>query len=211
LLVMGYKCLRSDVHINWTLPLYLSLMPGLAQVALARERLSRQGAKAWRWLPLGYATTVVCLVLAAVTMVYLLMLQSRLRLIPAFGPWPELAAAVENCEVRLEQKIRHEPLIIAEGKYRLASVLAFYRTPRKEGLRASDQITSQWVLEGPGLGFPYWTDRERWRMATHIIYVGNERNLPRLAGYFKRVEVVDEPGLKPFLEYRIAICEGWRK
>jgi hypothetical protein len=142
-------------------------------------------------------------------MTYLLTLQSRLKWISDFGPWPELARALESCEEQVENRIGHEPLIIIDGKYRLPSLLAFYRAPLEEKIRASDQTTSQWILEGPGLGFPYWTDRDQWLKQNYIMHMGDEQSLETLTNYFAHIEVLNEPRLQAFPKYRVALCEGW--
>ena len=130
---------------------------------------------------------------------YLMVLQPHVRLIAAFGPWHELSAIVEDCEDRLEAKTGREPLIVAEGKYRLASALAFY--PQLDGTRTPARRISR-----PANGFsaaggwasPIGTTAEDW-IGEDCIYVvdGTSADLFKAThGLFESVEVVDDPRLQ---------------
>lgn len=213
--VMAYKSLRYEVHINWTLPLFLSLFPALSHLFVVRLRQLRTAVERRRWSGAFEWTAMICILINVSLVIYLLALQPRLRWISAFGPWQELARIVEHHEDELERESGREPLIIAEGKYRLASVLAFYRRPIEHDVDASDYTTSRWIFGGKGLGFPYWTEREHWR-GRDCIYVVDDANddiLDETKTLFDSVEIVHDPrldrlGVKG--EYRIAICRGLR-
>ncbi len=207
--VMAYKSLSYGVHINWTLPAYLSLMPAGAHLALvaarrARLRGARRGA-----LRGVYWTAAVCMMINIAIAMFLLVGQPRLRVISAFGPWPELASVVEEYEDRMEAEGGHEPLIIGHGQYRLASVLAFYRTPLEEPESAAHFTTSQWLLDGRGLGFEYWTRPGDWLGKNCLIADFDENGLHDVRRRFERVEVSDDARLKS-LGYRLALCYGYR-
>jgi hypothetical protein len=210
LLALGHKALRYDVRLNWSLPLYAGLLPALAHTALARERLRRRRPAVRSWLPAGYGTVAACAAFGAIAVTFLFTLQPRLQWISAFGPWPALARALEAAEETVERQGPGEPLIVANGKYRLASVLAFYRSPLENTVRASDQTTANWVLEGQGLGFPYWHNAEAWRQAPRIIFIGPRGVLPELRRHFERIEPIHEPLLRTCPKYQIFLCEGWR-
>lgn len=210
--LMAYKSLRYEVHLNWTLPLFLSLMPALCQwfrvrmrasAAISRRRLS--GACVW--------TTGVCIAVNVGLLGYLLTLQPRMGWLSAFGPWRELAAAVEDVEDRLMIQTLREPLVIACGKYRLASVLAFYRTPLERDAVASRYTTSQWVLGRQGLAFPFWAEPWLWS-ADASIYVDDDPTavLADTQSTFRSVEVVDELSWQHGKKrYAIAVCRGWSR
>jgi hypothetical protein len=147
-------------------------------------------------------------------MFFLLVLQPRLEWIPAFGPWPELARIVEQHEDQLQSQTGKEPLIIGDGKYRLASVLAFYRKSIEMDGDAASGTTSRWVLDGEGLGFPYWFQTDKWNDAD-CIYVSNSARddiAKQVGPYFDSVEVLSDPRLKHLGRkgFGIAICRGLR-
>lgn len=208
LLVMSYKSLRYDIHLNWTLPLYLCVLPAITQLGISHWRSTREPLGGVTW-PRAIVTTMVgCLGANVLVLVYVLALQPRVGWIAALGPWRELAAAVEKEEERLEAETGHEPLIIGEGKYRLASVLAFYRTPLERRARASDFTTSQWIVGGSGLGYPYWVRQGQWGDSDCIL-VGGGHDIERFASRFRQFTVVNELQLD-HKDYQIAVGRGRR-
>jgi hypothetical protein len=141
-------------------------------------------------------------------LLYLLALQPRVGWISALGPWRELAAKVEAVEDRLEAQSAHEPLIIVADKYRLASVLAFYRTPLEREVRASDFTTSQWILGGRGLGYAYWANKDQW-IGHDCIVVEEGHDIEKYAAQFQEFQLVDE-FLLSRRTYQIGIGRGLR-
>jgi dolichol-phosphate mannosyltransferase len=206
LLVMAHKSLRYDIHLNWTLPAYLSLFPATIRLGLALWR--HRSATAGRLWQRAAATTVtLCLAINLLALGYVLVLQPRTGWISALGPWRPLAEEVERIENQLEARTGHEPLIVADGKYRLASILAFYRTPLEYTERASDQTTSQWILDGHGLGYPYWAPADRWRDRDYIL-VSEHSHLRQFASHFDRFEVVETFHPVGRKRYEISIAQG---
>jgi dolichol-phosphate mannosyltransferase len=199
LLLMGYKSLRYGIHLNWTLPAYLSVFPAVAQACLALWRSGRKklGGFALACRRIALATVVVCLNLNLLGLTYVLTLQPKTGLLAPLQPWRELAAAVQTVDDRLKAETSHEPLIIGADDYRLASVLAFYRTPLESNARASDFTTSQLILGGEGLGYPakssyfYWVKEDQW-IGCDCIVVDDQNDIVRFAPRFKKFEVVDE-------------------
>jgi dolichol-phosphate mannosyltransferase len=211
LLVMSYKSLRYDIRLNWTMPLYLSVLPAVIRLGLAQwRRVREKGLSGRRWHQAAFATVVVCLSVNVLAASYLLVLQPRTRWISAIGPWPELASAVEVIEERLEAETGEEPLIIGDGKCRLASILAFYRTPMEQGVRASDFTTSQWIVGGAGLGYPYWAPKDRWHDRACIV-VGDNNDIEGFASRFNQFDIVTNLHPIRAKEYHIAIGRGRRE
>lgn len=209
LAVMAYSSLRHTIHINWTLPAYLSLLPAVAHRAMIAARHARLkrgrrvGLRSLAW------TAAACTILNVGLLGYLLAGQPRLWTISAFGPWRELALLVEEYEERLEAETGQEPLIIADGKYRLASVLAFYRTPLEDRAPPAHFTSSQWLLKGSGLGYEYWFRPNDW-VGKPMVCVGHGPGLAgEIEGRFDRVEPIDDPRLKS-LGYEAALCYGYR-
>jgi dolichol-phosphate mannosyltransferase len=209
-LLMAQKSLRYDIHLNWTMPVYLSVMPAVCHLGLAAWRHGR-GLNRMRpfWRRAAVSTVIVCGGFNVLALSYLLILQDRTGWMSAVGPWPELAAAVEAIEQRLEAETGREPVVVAEGKYRLASVLAFYRTPLEGTVRASDYTTSQWLVGGIGLGFPYWAPASRWHESPMIV-VGETNHLAKFAEkfqHFQLASVLNAPGNRA---YGIGVANGRR-
>jgi dolichol-phosphate mannosyltransferase len=194
LLVMSYKSLRYGIHLNWTLPAYLIVLPAVAQMSLAQWRCAgkKLGGFAFVWRRAALATVAVCLILNVAGLLYVLALQPQTGLIASLRPWRELAARVETVDRRLKAETGREPLVIGADKYRLASVLAFYRTLLESEVRASDFTTSEWILSGgEGLGYPYWARADKW-IGCDCIVVDDQDDLGKYASRFKKFEVADE-------------------
>jgi dolichol-phosphate mannosyltransferase len=191
LLVMSYKSLRYGIHLNWTMPAYLSVLPAVAQMSMALRRCARKKLIGIIWHRAALATVVICLALNVLGLAYVLTLQPKTGLLAPLQPWHELAAAVQTVDVRLKAETGREPLIIGVDKYRLASVLAFYRTPLDSKVRASDFTTSGWILGGEGLGYPYWAKKNLW-IGCDCIVVDDQDDSGRFTSRFRRFEVADE-------------------
>jgi dolichol-phosphate mannosyltransferase len=206
LMVMAYKSLKDDIHPNWTLPAFLSVFPAVAQLTLVLWR-SRRKKKGWfSWQRAALTTAAVCLTLNVLALAFVLAVQPRTGLIPALRSWPELAMAVEKQEVRLKVETGRQPLVIGMDKYRLASVLAFYRTPLEDKMRASDSTTSQWIFGGEGLGFPYWTTADQW-IGSDCIIVDEDEGIGLLASRFRTFEAASKIQLNG-KTYYIAVGHG---
>ena len=105
-----------------------------------------------------------------------------------------------------------ETLIVGDGKYRLASVLAFYRTPLEHDARPADFTTSQWIVNGDkGLGYPYWTTLGRWSLDEIIFVDDKDDNLKDARKRYRDVKVVYDSGTRYAARYEIAICRGLRR
>jgi len=157
----------------------------------------------------GFAWTVMlCLIINISLAAYLLLLQPRLQWISAIGPWKQLAQIVDQYEDQLERETGREPLVIADGKYRLASVLAFYRTHLEYDHNSADHTTSQWILNKSGLGYPYWMDRNQWRGKDCLFVDDNPGTLKKTQDHFKSVQMATDPRLLALgnRTYQIAIC-----
>jgi hypothetical protein len=203
---MGYKSLRYDIRLNWTMPLYLSVLPAVAELGLAQWRRVRGRLEGFAWLRTAPATIAVCLGFNVLILLYLLTLQPRVGWISALSPWRELAAKVEAVEERLETESAHEPLIVVGDKYRLASILAFYRTPLEHDVRASQFTTSQWILGGRGLGYQYWANKNQWT-GQDCVVVEEGNDVEKYASQFREFRLVDEFRLNRRM-YQIGIGRG---
>ena len=195
LLLMAYKALRYNVHINWTVPAYLALLPAVSQWFIDRMNPRSRNSEQSLWARGLLWTLVVCVLLNTGMCIYLLVLQPRLQWISVFGPWKQLAVVVDEYEDRIERESGREPLIVADGKYRMASVLAFYRKALEGDVDASHYTTSQWIFGGTGLAYPYWARMDDWK-GRDCLYVSNGKiSIADLQSHFDEVHLVSDPRL----------------
>lgn len=213
LAVLAFKSLRHDIHLNWTLPALLSLLPATAYLFLVRIRMAHTTSQRLRWSRQLTWTAGFSAASVIGVMLFLVIAQARDNPVSAFGPWQELAAIVEEYEEVLEHETNQEPIVVGMDKYRLASVMAFYRGPMESRQESVEFTTSQWLAGGVGLGFEYWHDASAWR-GRDCIFVADARDadlLDRLGPLFQSVELIDEPRLKQMgrKQYQIAIGRRW--
>ena len=206
------KSFTYEIHINWTLPAYLSIIPAIMQgaILLRRSNLPRLFPKL---LAASVPVTgLLCTMSVIGILAYLLILQPHTLWIGAFGPWRQLAAVVEDAENRLQAETQKEPLVIGDGKYRTASVVAFYRNPLESDGSASENTTSQWVANGRnGLGFEYWMDLDKARGRDCVVVAQSQEELDKLTGNFKSVEAVEDVRLAFCAPYRVAIARDLQR
>ncbi len=203
LLAVSYKSLRYDAHLNWTLPAYLSTLPAIAQLTIAcsRHPLDRLSTVVWRRAVL--ITGVACLIINLLAMIYVLILHPRVGWVSALGPWREFAAAVQKIADRKQAETGRESLIVGADKNRLASVLAFYRTPLERDVRASDFTTSQWLIGGEGLGYPYWAKADKW-LDCNVVIVDDRNAIGKFASRLEEFDLLDDIRLNR-KSYHIAV------
>jgi len=220
LAVMAYKSLRYDIHINWTLPAFLSLFPAFAHWFLLRSRHRRGEVARQHWSRQVVWTAAVCLAINIGLLVYLLTLQPRLRSLTAFGPWDELALAVERQEDALESATQRESLVVVDGPYRLPSIVAFYRKrlarDAEAATEATQATTSEWIVGGRRLGYAYWMDAGPWsgRDCIYVFESDKKDRLGEVRDRFDSVQLMEEVniggGRKSKGKYGIAVCKGLR-
>lgn len=206
LAMMAWKSLTYSTHINWTLPAYLSLLPAIAHISIANARrlqsrgIRRDGLREVQW------TGLICAVISAGIVCFLLVAQPILHTLSAFGPWRPAAALAQEYASSIKSATGQDALTIAQEPYRLASMLAFYRNDTGD---RGDLVTSQWFIRAHGLGYEYWSDPARW-IGTDCVCVGKtDEWLAELPASFDSVEVVTDPRLAQ-AKIKIAIGRGYR-
>jgi dolichol-phosphate mannosyltransferase len=211
---LAFKSLR-EAHLNWTIPAWLSLLPALAHTIIARMRLRRRNAatksttapdKSFDWRPGMVLTAWICLAINVALILYLVLIQPRVGGIEAFGPWKPLARSVQSRIDPIQSQAGRPLLVIANGKYRLASILAFYRLPHDP--RAFQNTTSQWILDGQGLGYPYWLNRRQW-VGRDCLYITQSQDIQKeVAPFFDRIQILPPIHLPHQRPYNLALCQG---
>lgn len=146
--------LHVTVNINWPLPAYLSLLPMAAPLLRLRFGLHRRLA----WLRKPTLARRYATILVAVNTVVLLFISFQIPGLPRphiFAAWNRLGEAVEVIEDAMSEESGSDPLIIADGKYKLASALAFYM----RDWPVSDDwqyIVPAGTVMGGGLNYANW-------------------------------------------------------
>lgn len=204
MLLFYQKSLKFQIHVNWILPLFLSFFPAIALLIYTKRRWFR-AAVVW--------TFSICVILNVLIMSYGLFFQPRAGWLPGMGPWKKLARIVEEYEDKLEETGSLEPLIICDGRYRLASLLAFYRLPIEDDSKAPQFTTNQWIVgDHVGLNYEYWMNPEKWAGRNCLYIYEKDSALEKIKTCFDSIEIVDDTRLtfRRGHEYRLAICRGFK-
>ncbi len=215
LAVCVWHGLFSKVNINWPLPAYLGLLPVAA--LLVRARVSLPQRPAWlqdRRLARRYTATMI-----AINVVILLLVSVRVPWLPRphiLAPWDKLGAAADAAEDAFAAQTGSEPFIISDGKYKLASELAFYM---RDWPRSDDwgEIIPAIAMLGGGLSYVNWHNQEGF-LGRNAIYIAKDLRpikLEMLRACFARV---DEPhkffshthGFGQQQDYWVVCCRDFR-
>jgi dolichol-phosphate mannosyltransferase len=153
LAVYAVFSLTHEPKLNWTGPLWLALMPGLAASLVAVRRraesnfLQRMGKA---WLPTA----------AAFVLVYGIGLQFLVLGFPGVpisggmievAGWRQLGAAVDAVRAEVAQETGSEPLVVGFDKYNISSEMAFYS--ERDG---STNTVGQSLFGKTALMYRYW-------------------------------------------------------
>ena len=150
--VFVFYSLLHSVKLNWTGPVWLALMPAMANVV---AEAIKKGDKP-RFMASLQITTAVSIVAFALLLHYLALglpligHTGKLRGLPV--AWEEFGAEAERIRAKLEAETGQPPLIVGMDTYNVASELGFYRT----GPAALESVTSQNLFGRNGLMFGAW-------------------------------------------------------
>jgi len=198
---------KTQVHINWTAPAFLSLLPGAAVVALeGMDAADTIRARRWRW---GAGITAGLCGLAIVVGHTALAwgIPKSFAYVHA-GGWSAVAERVNGVCARVRDETKQEPFLIGMDKYNIAAELGFY-------LRAPEECVNLYATGGQGLGYRYWTDLSKFegRPAVAVILKPNPDVMRQLHLHF---EQVGQPQLVEVARYRglkrrvyLAVCAGY--
>ena len=189
-LTFVWASFKTDVHVNWTAPAFLSLLVGAA--ALWQEFSARPGAvSARRWRRVAWTVPVIAfLFMGFTTSMFTAGVPARWT--PSrTGGWRELAAVVQAEEKKLQAATGLAPFIIGADRYNLASQIGFYG-------RQPDECVNNLAFGKRALGFAYWTDLPRFqgRPAVVVLDAVNERALGMLTNHFERLDGLRKVSLR---------------
>jgi len=180
-LVFVFASFKTEVHINWTAPAFLSLV--IAGAAIFQKGLQTPISRL-RWRQTGWlAVAFACAACLAATSTFIwgvpdFMTNSRL------GGWRQLALSVNAEEKNLVQATSRAPFVIGADKYNLSAELGFYG-------RAPKDNVNDFILGRRGLGFRYWTELNSFenRPAVAVLTGMHEATLAKLREHFERLDV----------------------
>lgn len=175
---------RTQVHVNWTAPAFLSLalgagvivLDGLSSVNAARARRWRIGASA------TIALSVVAIILAHTSLAWG---WPRFLAYSHAGGWRALAEDVNGAREELASQTGQRPFVIGMDKYNIAAEFGFY-------LHQPDECVNMYALGAHGIGFRYWTDLRKFEGRPAIVVLPKPRTdlMEELRRHF---DDVDEP------------------
>jgi dolichol-phosphate mannosyltransferase len=202
LLLFAAASFKTEVHVNWTAPGFLPLLP--AGAALALERWTNSG-RVWRFATI--ATGVLCII------AFLVGASSLVWGIPHLyeqaGGWRGLGRSVLEAKRELGSRTGFVPFVIGADKYDYAAEMGFE-------LGEPDDTINDFALGSPGLSFRYWMSPEKFegRPAVVVMEAPRPGLLRKLNKHFTRVEEpirleVNGPGFHKRTVYLVK-CHGYQ-
>ncbi|HVM61809.1 MAG TPA: glycosyltransferase family 39 protein [Verrucomicrobiae bacterium] len=218
--------LKTEIHVNWTAPAFLSVLPGAAAITLDGLRAAEPTrARRWRWGAILTAT--LCGFVVALFHIGLAWgVPNPIASIPGIDRWPAVAdmpkcfayvraggwnAVAERVNIlrtRVRNETKQEPFLIGMDKYDIAAELGFH-------LRAPDECVNPFATGGQGLGYRYWTDLRKFegRPAVAVAPSPGASVMTQLRRRFERVaepQLVEVPrcwGLNR--QVYLIVCAGY--
>ncbi len=189
LAVCAYHGLFSNIKINWPIPGYLSLLP-LAAVILHRPGLTLTKAVSWRlhWVVIRRYVPAMA-VINSIILLYIAIPVPGAPRPELMAPWPRLGSLAEAAEDGYQYRSGVEPFILVDGKYKLASELAFYMRDSLYVLDDWNEIVPIETVIGGGLNYQQWLRPERFvgRDAIFVVTEPTSKKLSVLASCFEHV------------------------
>lgn len=158
LAVFVFFSFTKEIKLNWTGPLWLSVIPFVAWTMMNQEFKSEKlAAKCW-------PSTLVLLILC-----YGALLHYSVVGLPGIQQrdfaflmgWDDFATQVDNQVTEFAKKNGKTPIVAGMDRYQIASGLAFYRSKERAGNRISrvdavDETTGRQLFGGDSLMYAYW-------------------------------------------------------
>jgi len=186
LTVFLFFSLTKEVKFNWTSPLWLAILPYMAQTLPIGVSGLSENAKT-RFFS-GWKITIVVFLLCYGVVLNYFSLGFPGVPYPADGPmfgWKKLAVEVNSVIEETEEQHGRRPLVVGMDLYKSASGLAFYRTRIYEQEGKPDRPhpideTLGRVMSGMGaLMYEYWFPPERYRGRMLLLVSQDQRDIKR--------------------------------
>jgi dolichol-phosphate mannosyltransferase len=204
-LLFAAASFKTQVHVNWTAPAFLSLALGGADIVL--NGFGSAQAKWWR--AGAWVTGVVCTLAIVFGHTSLAWGLPNAFAYTHAGGWQAIAQQVDTARAKLRDETGQEPFVLGMEKYNIAAEMGFY-------LHAPNQCVNMYATGGQGLGYRYWTDLRKFegRPAIAILPSLDPRLIEQLRLHFERVgevqhvEVPKPGGLHR--DFYFVVCAGYR-
>ena len=177
---------KTEVHVNWTAPAFLSLALGAGAIAVdGLDSADARRAQHWR-MGAGAAIglSIVAIILGHTSLAWDF---PKFLAYTRAGGWRTVASQVEGARQELARQTGQQPFVLGMDRYNIASELGFYS-------RQPEESVNTYALGARGIGYRYWTDLRRFegRPAIGVSSEWREDLLERLRRLFDHV---GEPAL----------------
>jgi dolichol-phosphate mannosyltransferase len=182
--------LVHEVKLNWTGPLWLAVLPAVAQLIATERRPAFFGkTPAWR------ATIAIVLLMWGAGLHYLALglpgvpYPESLREVPV--AWRQLADAAGEIEEDVKRTTGDKPLLVGMDKYFLSSELAFYGRHDNDPVR---NTAGRGLFGSDSLMYDYWFSSARQTGRTVIMFGLEPREVSdeSLSKWFRKLGPVTE-------------------
>jgi dolichol-phosphate mannosyltransferase len=172
--VFAFFSLRHRVQLNWTGPLWLALLPGIAHgiVTLRTDSTGRFAAAVrGSWRP----TIAAIVILAGAGLHYLTLglpgirYGKRMELVPV--GWEDLGQQVSAISRQVTRETGSEPLLVGMDRYFTSSELAFYAG---DGRSAAAHTAGRNLFGGISLMYDWWFPRNE-QVGKDLVLVAFEK------------------------------------
>jgi dolichol-phosphate mannosyltransferase len=181
--------LFHTVKMNWTGPVWLSLLPVMAKVVATAVKDGSMPR-----LVAAVKIGAVSSILAFALLLHYLALglpfigySSSLRSLPV--AWKEFVSAAEQIKAKVAAETGYLPMLVGMDSYSIASELGFYRS----GRTALSDITSQNLFGQDGLMFGIWGSARPYEGRVAIMYGLKEESISddNIAAWFDSIGPVE--------------------
>ena len=198
---------KTQIHVNWTAPAFLSLTIGGASIALDRLG-SQQPVRAMWWRVGAWITVAICALVIVFGHTSLAFGFPDFFAYTRSGGWGAVAHEVDVARAQVRCETNLEPFVLGMEKYNIAAEMGFY-------LHAPDECVNVYATGAQGLGYRYWTDLRKFegRPAVAVLPRPNPELIALLRQHFDGVgesRLVRVPAHgRQSREVYLVICTGY--
>jgi dolichol-phosphate mannosyltransferase len=180
-LLFAAASFKTQIHVNWTAPAFLSLTVGAAAIALNGFDSAEPG-RAKRWRVGAWVAVVICAVAIVFGHTSLAWGVPKWFAYTRAGGWRAVAREVDAARSQVRSETNQEPFVLGMEKYNIAAEIGFY-------LHAPDECVNLYATGAQGLGYRYWTDLRKFegRPAVAVLPKPSEDFMKQLRLHFERV------------------------